>query len=99
MAWGGYGYGEDAQNGLIVGGCDAGHIFVYDPVKLLNKENGVIANLTAHSGAVRAIDFNSFKVNILIESHENLDCALPIIVYRRTFSLLEPRNRKSTFGI
>jgi protein transport protein SEC31 len=67
LAWGGYGYGEDAQSGLIVGGCDAGHVIVYDPAKLLNKENGIVANLTAHSGAVRALDFNSFQVGSELE--------------------------------
>ena len=66
LAWGGYGgYGEDATSGVIVGGCDAGHILVYNPMKLLNKENGIIANLTAHSGAVRTLDFNTFQKNLL----------------------------------
>lgn len=49
--------------GLIVGGCDSGRILIYDAAKLLNKDNGIVATLESHSGAVRALDFNSFQVS------------------------------------
>lgn len=67
LVWG-YGSSSDVQSGLIVGGCDAGRIVIYDAARLLKKENGIIANLEGHSGAVRALDFNSFQVNrVLVE--------------------------------
>lgn len=64
LVWG-YSHTNDMRAGLIVGGCDSGRILIYDAAKLLNKDNGIVATLESHSGAVRALDFNSFQKNLL----------------------------------
>lgn len=77
MIWSDYGYGHKLGKGVIVGGCDAGRLLIYNAAELLNsevidyetlprQEDGLIACLNAHSGPVRALDFNAFQVCLFI---------------------------------
>jgi protein transport protein SEC31 len=61
VEWGG-GTDGDFASGVIVGGCDNGHIPVYNAAKLLKGEDGTIALLDKHTGPVRALAFNKFQV-------------------------------------
>ncbi|CAH0386488.1 unnamed protein product [Bemisia tabaci] len=65
LAWGACGLGSDNADGIIVGGCDDGRVQMYNVSKLLKGENSIIARQDKHSGAVRAIEFNSFQTNLL----------------------------------
>ncbi|EDV98408.1 protein transport protein Sec31A [Drosophila grimshawi] len=53
------------SNGLIVGGCEAGHINVYSAAKLLANEESLLARQDKHTGAVSGLDFNPFLNNLL----------------------------------
>lgn len=72
VAWGG------DSPGVIVGGCDNGVIQMFNVSKLLDNEDGLIANPERHTGAVKALDFNPFQVStkctlkIYILFHYNL---------------------------
>lgn len=52
-------------NGLIVGGCEAGHINVYSAAKMLANEEALVARQDKHTGAVSGLDFNPFLNNLL----------------------------------
>lgn len=60
--WETYGYGDELDKSVIVGGCDGGRILIYDAKKLLKNENGMVAYLDKHTGPVKALDFNFFQV-------------------------------------
>ncbi|XP_068145426.1 protein transport protein Sec31A [Drosophila tropicalis] len=53
------------SNGLIVGGCEAGHINIYSAGKLLANEESLVAQQDKHTGAVSGLDFNPFQNNLL----------------------------------
>lgn len=58
------------SNGLIVGGCEDGHIQIYNSSKLLNgsddnNDNALLAYQNKHTGVVRGLDFNPFQTNLL----------------------------------
>ncbi|XP_034105544.1 protein transport protein Sec31A isoform X1 [Drosophila albomicans] len=57
--------GGTHPNGLIVGGCEAGHINVYSAAKLLANEEPLLARQDKHTGAVTGLDFNPFLNNLL----------------------------------
>lgn len=76
LAWGACGLGSDNADGIIVGGCDDGRVQMYNVSKLLKGENSIIARQDKHSGAVRAIEFNSFQVSSVLNKQTwigNLD--------------------------
>jgi protein transport protein SEC31 len=68
--WGSHGMGEEEGEGehpmgIIVGGCDNGVMEVYDAAKILKKgesESPLILSKNKHTGPVRALDFNPFRV-------------------------------------
>lgn len=62
MIWGPYESSHENGKGVIVGGCDAGQLVIYNAAQLLNNESGIVACTERHSGPVRALDFNSFQV-------------------------------------
>jgi len=56
---------DKCKSGVIVGGCDGGIIEVYDAGKILDgEESPMVLTKNKHSGPVRALDFNSFRVRI-----------------------------------
>jgi protein transport protein SEC31 len=63
ITWGAYGFGTEHGNGIIVGGCDGGHIQIYNAGKVLSGEEGLLAHPSKHTGPVRAMDFNPYQVN------------------------------------
>lgn len=68
LAWGGHGMGStdtDTPSGVLVGGGENGHLVVWNPVKMMNNEDGVFCKMDKHSGAVAALDFNPFQKNLL----------------------------------
>lgn len=65
LVWSPSGMGGSHEYGLIVGGCDGGHLQIYSAGKLLKGEEGLVAHQTKHTGPVRAIDFNPFQANLL----------------------------------
>ncbi|XP_023705951.1 protein transport protein Sec31A isoform X4 [Cryptotermes secundus] len=65
IAWGSYGFGGEHGNGIIVGGCDGGHVQIYSAAKVLAGEEGLLAQQDKHTGPVRALDFNPYQANLL----------------------------------
>lgn len=50
---------------MIVGGCESGHLEVYNAAKLLAGEESLMSKQDKHIGPVRALDFNPFQTNLL----------------------------------
>uniref|UniRef100_A0A1L8DVY5 Protein transport protein Sec31A n=1 Tax=Nyssomyia neivai TaxID=330878 RepID=A0A1L8DVY5_9DIPT len=65
IVWSPLGFGGAHSNGVIVGGCEGGHLQVYSAGKLLAGEEALVAQQDKHSGAIRSLDFNSFQTNLL----------------------------------
>ncbi|CAG7824437.1 unnamed protein product [Allacma fusca] len=72
LIWGSHGISGSTQgdadhpSGLIVAGCDNGLMQVYDAARILkNEEEPIVLTKTKHTGAVRALDFNSFRPHIV----------------------------------
>ncbi|XP_065370219.1 protein transport protein Sec31A [Calliphora vicina] len=65
LIWSPTGYGAAHGNGLIVGGCEGGHVMIYSPAKMLANEDGLIARQDKHTGPVSGLDFNPFQTNLL----------------------------------
>ncbi|XP_037815567.1 protein transport protein Sec31A isoform X2 [Lucilia sericata] len=65
LIWSPTGYGSTHDNGLIVGGCEGGHVMIYSPAKMLANEEGLIARQDKHTGPVSGLDFNPFQTNLL----------------------------------
>uniref|UniRef100_A0A1I8PBV5 Protein transport protein Sec31A n=1 Tax=Stomoxys calcitrans TaxID=35570 RepID=A0A1I8PBV5_STOCA len=65
LIWSPTGYGAAHNNGLIVGGCEGGHVMIYSPSKMLASEDGLIARQDKHTGPVSGLDFNPFQTNLL----------------------------------
>ncbi|KAL7738316.1 hypothetical protein ACLKA6_006644 [Drosophila palustris] len=65
LLWSPLGVNGTHPNGLIVGGCEAGHINVYSAAKMLANEEPLLARQDKHTGAVTGLDFNPFLNNLL----------------------------------
>ncbi|XP_037887784.1 protein transport protein Sec31A isoform X1 [Glossina fuscipes] len=65
LIWSPTGFGSAHRNGLLVGGCEGGHVMIYSPAKMLAEEDGLIARQDKHTGPVRGLDFNPFQSNLL----------------------------------
>ncbi|XP_030387953.1 protein transport protein Sec31A isoform X2 [Scaptodrosophila lebanonensis] len=65
VIWSPLGLNATHPNGLIVGGCEAGHINIYSAAKLLANEEPLLARQDKHTGAVSGLDFNPFQNNLL----------------------------------
>ena len=71
LVWGSQGISSgEKPSGVIVGGADHGNILLFDAAKLLmgkNDETGgfLLSDSKKHSGAVKALDFNPFQLNLL----------------------------------
>lgn len=54
---------KDTESGVIIGGGENGSIHVYSADKMLTgSEDCLSAQLTQHTGAVKALDLNPFQV-------------------------------------
>lgn len=65
IVWSPLGIGGQYADGVIVGGCESGHLQVYNAARLLAGEDAIMSTQTKHTGAVRALDFNPFQTNLL----------------------------------
>jgi len=67
LIWGSNGITGEKEHpsGIIVGGCDNGVMEVYDASKILKNESPLVLTKSKHVGAVRALDFNPFRVRLL----------------------------------
>eukprot|EP00794_Sanderia_malayensis_P012918 gene12918-14250_t len=68
VIWGSHGMlSAQHSSGVIIGGTDNGHIFVYDAAKILagDTDNALALQLDKHTGPVQALDINSFQENLL----------------------------------
>ncbi|ALC40647.1 sec31 [Drosophila busckii] len=65
VIWSPTGMNGAHQNGLIVGGCEGGHINVYSAAKMLANEESLLIRQDKHTGAVSGLDFNPFLNNLL----------------------------------
>lgn len=66
IVWSPLGSGGQYRDGVIVAGCESGHLQVYNAAKLLDKSgDAIISTQDNHSGAIRALDFNPFQTNLL----------------------------------
>ncbi|XP_059607355.1 protein transport protein Sec31A isoform X2 [Phlebotomus argentipes] len=65
LVWTPLGFGGAHPSGVLVGGCEGGHLQVYSAAKLLAGEEALLAHQDKHSGAVRTLDFNPFQTNLL----------------------------------
>lgn len=59
------GHGGQYTNGVIVAGCESGHLQVYNAAKLFAGEDALMSKQDKHTGPVRALDFNPFQTNLL----------------------------------
>lgn len=64
MIWSPFG-AQGGSSGTIVGGCEGGHIQIYNPAKMLAREDGLLASLDKHNGTVTSLDYNPFQGNLL----------------------------------
>lgn len=57
----------DFKSGIIVGGTDNGHIYVYDAASIIagDDANAIALQLDKHTGPVQALDINAFQENLL----------------------------------
>ena len=54
---------KDTESGYIIGGSENGSIHVYSADKMLAKSSDcLVAELSRHVGAVKALDLNPFQV-------------------------------------
>lgn len=65
IVWSPAGIDGSHPNGLIVGGCDGGHLQIYSAAKLLNGEDALLIQQEKHTGPIRSLDFNPFQSNLL----------------------------------
>ncbi|XP_065065412.1 protein transport protein Sec31A-like [Rhopilema esculentum] len=68
VIWGSHGIqSNEHESGIIIGGTDNGHIYVYDAAKIIAGEddNALIYQLDKHTGPVQALDLNNFQENLL----------------------------------
>lgn len=65
IIWSPLGCGGQYPQGVIVGGCESGHLQVYNVAKLLAGEESLMSKQDKHVGPVRALDFNPFQSNLL----------------------------------
>ncbi|XP_067626754.1 protein transport protein Sec31A isoform X3 [Eurosta solidaginis] len=65
VIWSPTGYDGAHTNGLIVGGCEGGHVMIYSAAKMLANEEGLIARQDKHTGPVSGLDVNPFQTNLL----------------------------------
>ncbi|XP_037949907.1 protein transport protein Sec31A isoform X2 [Teleopsis dalmanni] len=65
LIWSSTGFDGAHKNGLIVGGCEGGHVMIYSAAKVLANEEGLIARQDKHSGPVTGLDVNPFQTNLL----------------------------------
>ncbi|XP_054741093.1 protein transport protein Sec31A isoform X2 [Anastrepha obliqua] len=65
VIWSPTGYDGAQSNGLIVGGCEGGHVMIYSAAKMLANEEGLIARQDKHTGPVSGLDVNPFQKNLL----------------------------------
>ena len=67
LVWGSMGVGgSDTPNGLLMGGADNGNLFIWDPAKIINKQDALLHKLDKHVGAVAALDVNPFQVSVCV---------------------------------
>ncbi|XP_055317143.1 protein transport protein Sec31A isoform X2 [Sitodiplosis mosellana] len=59
--------------GIIAAGCESGHLQLYSASKLLAGEDALVASQDKHTGAVRALDYNPFQVNLLASGASESD--------------------------
>lgn len=66
LVWSPLGIGAAHTDGVIVAGCESGHLQVYDAARLIaGTPDACMATQCKHNGAVRALDINPFQTNLL----------------------------------
>lgn len=65
LVWGSHGMSED-KSGVIVAGADNGNLFCYDGASMIKGKDKLLFKQDKHIGAVKALDFNYFQVNLFI---------------------------------
>ena len=68
VIWGCHGISSgDQESGIVIGGTDNGHIYVYDAAAILagDAANAIALQLDKHTGPVQALDINVFQENLL----------------------------------
>lgn len=65
LVWSPLGCGGQYEDGVIVAGCESGHLQVYNAAKLLAGEEALMSTQEKHTGPIRALDFNPFQTNLL----------------------------------
>lgn len=65
LIWSPLGCGGQYADGVIVAGCESGHLQVYNAAKLLAGEEALMSTQEKHTGPIRALDFNPFQTNLL----------------------------------
>ncbi|PSN56122.1 Protein transport protein Sec31A [Blattella germanica] len=73
VAWGTYGFGREHENGIVVGGCDGGHVQIYSAAKLLGGEEGLIAKPVKHTGPSNLLATGASESEIFIWDLNNID--------------------------
>ncbi len=65
LVWGPFGMTDGTvPNGMICAGGDNGKVYIYNPSRLMNKENNAVMHkLEEHTGNIAALDVNPFQVS------------------------------------
>lgn len=65
LVWSPFDNANQYSNGLIIGGCESGYLKIYNVNKMMSGEEALVAQSDKHNGAVRTVDFNPFKSNLV----------------------------------
>lgn len=65
IVWSPFDNAGSYPNGVIIGGCESGFLKVYSVSKMMAGEEALVAQTSSHNGAVRTIDYNPFKTNLI----------------------------------
>jgi protein transport protein SEC31 len=65
LVWSPFDNNSQYPNGVIVGGCESGFLKIYSASKMMSGEEALVAQSDKHNGAVRTVDYNPFKSNLI----------------------------------
>nr|XP_033818494.1 protein transport protein Sec31A isoform X2 [Geotrypetes seraphini] len=67
LIWGPHQMDSDGSlSGVLIAGGENGNLILYDPAKIVQRENEVVIDQTdKHTGPVRALDINVFQTNLV----------------------------------
>jgi protein transport protein SEC31 len=65
LVWSPFDVNNQYPNGVIIGGCESGLLKIYNVSKIIAGQDALVAQSDKHVGAVRTVDYNPFKSNLI----------------------------------